>query len=287
VFVTRTFAPFDPEYRFLGVMSSNSEAQNLTATIFCGLTLMCIFPRQRKWILPALGLGAAFLFFTRGRTATLACVVLSLFFIKRILDSRFKVHTRVLMAVLGLGLVLPVLILQGDKMGDVAQSTFMMGRDDVQSTASLSNRAPLWAELMDYVDKKPWLGYGYATFWTSDTISKISDHQKWGVPNAHNTYLDQELSAGVVAFVLYIVILWGALFRSWARFRRNPRAETLLPPIMITWLAFTTFAESVPLEPFLPTFLVYVFIAQTLLPEGAALPEAHEIAQLEREMVAA
>jgi O-antigen ligase len=273
VFVTRTFAPFDPEYRFLGVMSSNSEAQNLTACIFCGLTLLLKNPRFTRWMVPALLFGAAFLYFTRSRTATFACVFLSLFFIKRILDARLRIHTRIVVGMLAAGLMLSgVLLLGGDKLGDLGQSAFMMGRDDAQNTASLSNRAPLWDELMDYVWVRPWQGYGYNAFWTSGRISVISAHQHWGVPNAHNTYLDQELSGGVLSVALYTAVLWGGLFVAWKRYRRNPCAETLLAPVMISWLTFTTFAESIPLDPFLPTFLVYVLLAQTFLPEGATLP---------------
>jgi len=274
VFITKTFAPFDPEYRLMGVMSSNSEAQNLTACIFCGLTLLLKFPSRAKWMTPVLCLMAGLLYLTRGRTATIACVLLSLFYIKRIVDARFKVHTRIAIGFLLLATVLPALILMGGKSADVAGSALMLGREDTQNNASLSNRAPLWNELMDYVGDRPYLGYGYNAFWTSGRISKISAHQGWGVPNAHNTYLDQELSVGIAGVVLYTIVLWGAFFRAWKRYRHTPCAETLLAPIMITWLVITTFAESLPLDPFLPTFLVYVLLAQALMPEGAAISEA-------------
>jgi O-antigen ligase len=274
IFITKTFAPLDPEYRMMGVMSSNSQAQNLTACIFCGLTLLMKYPRRAKWMVPALGLMALLLYFTRGRTATVACVLLSLFFVKSILHDRFKVHTRIAIGILLVATIVPAIILMGGKSADVAGSALMLGRDDTQNNASLSNRAPLWAELMDYVSDRPLLGYGYNAFWTSGRISKISDHQKWGVPNAHNTYLDQELSVGIPGVILYTAVLWGALIVTWKRYRRNRCAETLLAPIMITWLVITTFAESLPLDPFLPTFLVYVLLAQALMPEGAAIADA-------------
>jgi exopolysaccharide production protein ExoQ len=285
MFITKTWAPLDPEYRLMGVMSSNSQAQNLTACIFCGLTLLLKFPNRAKWMTPALGLMAMLLYFTRGRTATIACIVLSLFFLKRIIDVKYKVHTRAAILLLLLAAVVPTLILLGSKAGDVAQAGFMMGRDDTQNTASLSNRAPLWQELMDYVDDRPYVGYGYNAFWTSGRISKISADQKWGVPNAHNTYLDQELSIGIPGVILYTVVLWGALFVVWKRYRRNPSAETLLGPIMLSWLVFTTFAESIPLDPFLPTFLVYVLLAQALMPEGAAIPDLQGAAVYEQSLL--
>jgi exopolysaccharide production protein ExoQ len=279
IFITKTFAPLDPEYRMMGVMSSNSQAQNLTACIFCGLTLLMKHPRRAKWMTPALVVMALLLYFTRGRTATIACVLLSLFYLKDIIVAHFKPHTRVVILILLLGTLLPTVILMGGQSADVAGSALMMGREDTQNNASLSNRAPLWSELMDYVSDRPLLGYGYNAFWTSGRISKISDHQKWGVPNAHNTYLDQELSVGIPGVILYTAVLWGGLFIAWRRYRRNRCAETLLAPIMLTWLVITTFAESLPLDPFLPTFLVYVLLAQTLMPEGAAIVESDGTAE--------
>lgn len=269
IFLTRSFAPFDPDYRFLGVMSSNSQGQNLTVCILSGLMLMLKFPRHTRWLAPAIALAGVLLYLTRSRTATFTCLLLSLFFIKRKLDARFRPQTLLIATLLTLGIAGPLLIASNRGTSLVA-STFMLGRDDTQNMATLSNRAPLWDELSNFVARRPILGYGYNSFWTPGTVAEISAHQGWGVPNGHNTFLDQELSVGLVGLMLFAAVLLGCLIRAWRRYLRRPIPETLLPAIVLTWLLLTSLLESVPLDPFLPTFLAYVFLAQCLMPEGAA-----------------
>lgn len=269
IFITRSFAPFDPEYRFLGVMSSNSQGQNLSVCIFCGLMLMVKFPRHTRWLAPSIALAFLMLYLTRSRTATFTCLLLSLFFIRRKLIARFRPQTLLIAALLGVGVVGPVLVASG-RTSDLIASTIMLGRDDSQNTASLSNRAPLWDELSNFVARRPILGYGYNSFWTPEMVAEISAHQGWGVPNGHNTFLDQELSLGLVGLLLFATVFIGSLIRAWRRYLRHPIPENLLPAVMLTWIVLTSLLESVPLDPFLPTFLAYVFLAQCLMPEGAA-----------------
>ncbi len=201
--ITRSFAPFDPDYRFLGVMSSNSQGQNLTICIFSGLMLMLKFPRHTRWMAPAVTLAALLLYLTRSRTATFTCILLSLFFIKKKLDARFRPQSLLIATLVGLAVVGP-LVITSNKNGDLVENAFMLGRDDTQNTASLSNRAPLWDELSNFVARRPLLGYGYNTFWTPGMVAEISAHQGWGVPNGHNTFLDQELSLGLPGLLLYV-----------------------------------------------------------------------------------
>lgn len=266
-FITRSFAPFDPDYRFIGVMSSNSQGQNLTACIFCGLAVMLRFPRYTKWFAPFIGAMMVLLYLTRSRTATFTCLLLSLFFIKKKMDASFRPQTLLIVTLLGIGTVGPMLIVSGQN-SNLALNTFMLGREDTQNTASLSNRAPLWAELSDYIARRPLLGYGYNSFWTVETVALISAHQGWGVPNGHNTFIDQVLSVGFVGFALYATVFVGSLIRAWGRYRRSRSPEALLGAVLLSWLFLTSLLEAVPLDPFLPTFLAYVFLAKGLMPEG-------------------
>ena len=263
VFITHAFAPLDPNYRFMGIMSSNSQGQNLTVCIFSGLALLIKYPERRRWMIPALGLATVMLYVTRSRTSTFLCIVLGLVFVKRLLDQRYGTKKRMVIGFAVVGVLGAALISFGN--AQAAQDAVMLGREDTQNNASLSNRAPLWAELADYVAIRPVLGYGYNAFWTSDRILRISKDQGWPVPNAHNTYLDQQLSSGVFGLLLFTGMFWGGVVLAWVRFKKRPAAETLLPAAVLTWLVVTSFVETVPVDPFMPTLLAYVFLAQLML----------------------
>lgn len=261
--ITRSFAPLDPEYRLMGVMSSNSQGQNITVCVFAGLALLMKYPHWRRWMVPTLAFMMVLLYVTRSRTSTFLCVVLGLFFVKRILDERFGKSKRMVVGFTVGGVLAAALITFGSAQS--AQNAAMLGRNDTQNNASLSNRAPLWQEMDEYMQVRPILGYGYAAFWTSDRIKRISRDQGWGVPNAHNTYIDQHLSTGWPGVVLFVAMYWAGVVMAWARYIKQRNAETLLPAAMLTWLLLTSMAESVPPDPFLPTFLVYVFLTQLML----------------------
>jgi len=267
IFITHTFAPLDPDYRLLGVMSANSQGMNLTVFIFCGFTLLMKYPRRVRSLAFALLGGAMLLFFTRSRLASFACLLLSLLFTQRIIEQRFKRQNRMIAILLLLAATIPAVIASGSE-ARLLQSSFMMGRSDTENTATASNRTPLWGDVTDFISERPFTGYGFHAFWTTEHIDEISKHLGWVVPNAHNTYLDETLSAGIFGMLLYAFLLWGSVIVAWQRYRRNPAPETLFPFAMLAWLFFTVWLESVPLDPFLPTFLAYVCMAQCMLPES-------------------
>lgn len=264
------FAPGNPDYRFMGVMTANAQAMNLLVCIFCGLTLCMRRPQWRRWIVPSLALAFGLLFLTRARVGTFLCLCLSAFMISRMTRRQMQPATRAMLVLATLMVAVPAgVYLVGRSPSGALTDVFMMGRKDTQNTSSLSNRAPLWSELMESVEDKPWLGFGYEAFWEPQRVEKVSADQGWMVPNAHNTFLDQALSLGVVGAVLYLGMMLGALVIAWKRYRRSGSESDLLPAALLTWLVLTSMAESAPLDPVLPTMLVYVCVVKMCLREGS------------------
>ena len=268
--VQHTFAPFDPDYRFMGVMTANFQAMNLLVCLLCGLTLAQSRPRWLLWMTPLLGLFSGLLFLTRARVGTFICLGMMFFVLLRMAKRHLEPTARALAIALGLTLIVPGAVFAVGKSGGGALTDiFMMGRKDTQNTASLSNRAPLWAELMDSVQQRPVLGAGFEAFWSPDRVEKISFDQGWMVPHAHNTYLDQTLSLGVVGAALYTSTLIGGCFVAWRRYRQRPSERTLLPPLLLTWLALLSLTESAPISPYLPTLIAYTCLVKLAMEEGS------------------
>ena len=266
----RIFAPFDPDYRFAGVMQPNYQAMNLVVCIFCGLTLLAYARKSAKWIVGSLGVALVLLYLTRSRLGAAVCLALAAFPLARLARDRMAVQTRALVVLAMLVVALPVgIYFAGQNAGGAAESVFMMGRSDTENTASLSNRAPLWAELMESAEARPWLGYGYGGFWTPERLERVSLDQGWIVPHAHDTYLDEGLALGLVGALLYAGALWGGVVIAWQRYRRRASAISLLPALLLTWLAVTGLAESLPLDPYLPTMLAYGCLLKMCLVEGS------------------
>ena len=76
-----------------------------------------------------------------------------------------------------------------------------------EGAENLTGRAPLWDELMTYVARRPWTGYGYEGFWTDDTIDDVSGHQHWSIDAAHSGYVEGMLTLGYVGMALHTLAL--------------------------------------------------------------------------------
>ncbi len=277
--VQHSFAPFDPDYRFMGVMTANFQAMNLLVCLLCGLTLVQSRPRWLLWMSPFLTLFSALLFITRARVGTFICLGMMVFILWRMAKQHLEPTMRGLVLSLALTVVLPSAVFAlGRSGGGAITDVFMMGRQDTQNTASLSNRAPLWAELMESVQQRPMLGSGFEAFWSPERVEKISFDQGWMVPHAHNTYLDQTLSLGFVGAALYAFTLLGGCVVAWRRYRRNPTESTLLPALLLTWMALLSLTESAPISPYLPTLIAYSCIVKLAMEENSDAAVSPEIA---------
>jgi exopolysaccharide production protein ExoQ len=280
LFVLRIFAPLDPDYRFMGVMTANYQAMNLFVCLVCGLTLVQGRPALLKWLAPLLAAFSVLLFLTRARVGTLLFAVALLIVGCRMARRHLAPHGRAAVLFALLTCVLPSVVYALGRSGQNAvASVFMMGRQDTENTASLSNRAPLWAELAGSVAEHPVLGFGYDAFWTSARVHKISADQGWVVPHAHNSYLDQLLSLGPVGCLLFTGTLFGACTVAWSRYRRQQGETALFSALLLTWLGLLSLTESVPLAPYLPTLIAYSCVVKMCMQDG---PKYDNIVRSER-----
>lgn len=87
---------------------------------------------------------------------------------------------------------------------------------------TFTGRLPLWEFVWLQIGARPWLGYGFATFFEIDWVkSYIVSVLQWQVPNAHNGYLEVWLGLGIAGPLLLLGLLLGALFRGLVLVRRS------------------------------------------------------------------
>jgi len=78
---------------------------------------------------------------------------------------------------------------------------------------TFNGRTPIWSLIMETVpQEKPWLGYGYGAFWTSDAGVHVILNT-WAsdlaIPesfNAHNVYLEIFANLGLLGLIIYGVV---------------------------------------------------------------------------------
>ena len=73
---------------------------------------------------------------------------------------------------------------------------------------TLTGRTDIWNSLILAIKDQPILGYGYGTFW-QDPLGPsywVRFSLQWGVPTAHNGWVETWLSAGLVAVAIFGVL---------------------------------------------------------------------------------
>lgn len=194
------------------------EKNDLGAHMTRGLVvMMCAFAMRpsRGWIwVPAGLLCFALVLLSTSKTALLACLMaIGLFLIVRIF-RRFP-FLRIPVTyffVAGVTAFVFAMLLIPDVMLE------LIGKD-----RSLTGRTDIWDALTRAIKEKPILGYGYGVFWMDPLGPSywVRSSLEWGVPSAHNGWVETWLSAGVIVVGLFALHFAGTLGLAFGRIKRG------------------------------------------------------------------
>jgi O-antigen ligase len=209
-----------PKIDYAGMATGTFFNRNTYAT-YAGLCLVCasaliarglfdqLSPvagraarRFRWWLLPAWMLLATALLLSQSRGGVLATLAGLVAFLAAIaLAGEMLRRARGAAAALILALALSFLAISG---GAVASRLLW-------ADTALENRAEIWADAIDEIARRPFLGDGYGTF--AEVYPSIRTHDEAGdryVDKAHNTYIEEALELGIPAEGLLILALAAA-----------------------------------------------------------------------------
>ena len=135
----------------------------------------------------------------------------------------------------------------------------LIGKDE-----TLTGRTDIWVQLIDAIEQKPALGYGYLAFWGLDSEPRywLARAVDWPAPSGHNGWLDLAISLGLIGVAIYVVDLALALARAGRLSLASPSGV-----FAIGFLAqFMLFAmsESIILAQNSILWATYVFVATKL-----------------------
>jgi exopolysaccharide production protein ExoQ len=136
-----------------------------------------------------------------------------------------------------------VLLVGGAGLGLVANLETiaqLTGRD-----LTLTGRVPLWGIVLGYIQERPFLGYGFGSFWLEETYGiAVSGLAGWSVPHAHNGFLDLWLDLGAVGLGLGLLFLFASLYHWWRIYMRTGSSEALFWLTIWAFLLLYNFTES-------------------------------------------
>jgi O-antigen ligase len=133
---------------------------------------------------------------------------------------------------------------------------------------TFTGRTDIWEFAISSLSLRPFLGYGFAAFWGSDSIDKLvkSDQFEWAATasHSHNGYLDTALTMGYPGLALLIFIFVYSPLKDFSVATESGNSGPLAKLFMRLWLfgIYLSSMESFLLDradPIWFTFLVAVF----------------------------
>jgi exopolysaccharide production protein ExoQ len=139
-------------------------------------------------------------------------------------------------------------------------------RGNVEATTNLTGRVPLWQALFEQVWQHPWLGAGFAAFWSPTNISELASTAVSGRASAHNGYLEELVNTGFVGLAILMAFCLGTLTLALRRARRGDPLGWLVFLFMVFYLLLNL-TNALTQEYFQPPFVI-ILIALGLLASG-------------------
>ena len=157
----------------------------------------------------------------------------------RILNLKYKVMIPVVTFLSTVGITFYVWF--------VSHADIILG--SVGKDTTLTGRAELWPAVLQMIEKKPWLGYGYGAFWQDKAESSIIVQTvQWNAPNSHNGFLDLWLALGLIGVLVFLTGFVLNFLRAIYLIRCNQTSEHLWLLVYLTLIILSNLTETTLLE---------------------------------------
>lgn len=274
-----TFRPWSGGYRFSGTQHPNPQGMYLAACCFASLALAWN-ERKHRLLLIGIALAAvALLVLTKSRSACAALIITGGAVLLLQTTLRFKLFAGLGGAWLLAALVLLIWLSQIDALRQLGEAALMGRKEDSET---LSGRNFIWPLAQQFIDKKPWCGYGFESFWVVDHVEFIADKLQFPVVEAHNGYLEVQLSTGRIGLGLHLLAVAAGIASAartlWTR--RDP-ACGFITAVLIYSLLSACF-ESTMFGLFFVTLIAWAGVAHLAF-GGGEEPAEHEPHRVARE----
>jgi len=88
---------------------------------------------------------------------------------------------------------------------------------------TLTGRTDIWSGLIASIQTRPWLGHGYGVYWLDPLGASyyVRLQLEWGIPSAHNGWLETWLSTGALGVGTFALLFIGVVILAFDRLRKG------------------------------------------------------------------
>ncbi len=206
--------------------------------LFCGLDKL---QYRHPWVIFSAFLVSIFVLLRSTTIAALVVFIISVFLILFFQMERKRFD---LFIILFLGFVLVGSLIVSVIVSNADAIFGSFGRD-----ATISGRTLIWPLLIDKIQERPWLGYGYNTFWKGGWEGEVADIWRaliagFEPPHAHNGFLEICLDIGLLGLGIFLIWFVFSCLRSLAWLHKNQTIEGIAPIILLIHILLLSLTES-------------------------------------------
>ena len=206
--------------------------------LFCGLDKL---QYRHPWVIFSALLVSSFVLL---RSTTIAALVVFLISIFLILFFQMERKRFDLFIILFLGFILVGSLIVSVVASNADAIFGSFGRD-----ATISGRTLIWPLLINKIQERPWLGYGYDTFWKGGWEGEVADIWRaliagFEPPHAHNGFLEICLDIGFLGLAIFVIWFVFSCLRSLAWLHKNQTIEGIAPIILLIHILLLSLTES-------------------------------------------
>ena len=130
---------------------------------------------------------------------------------------------------------------------------------------TLTGRTDIWDALLRSIKEKPYLGYGYGVYWLDQLGPSyyVRLQLQWGIPSAHNGWIETWLSVGVLGVTLFALQFIWTFILALQRIRRGG-SETYFAILVIVVFFVFSLSESAILQQNDLSWVMFVAVSAKL-----------------------
>ncbi|MFC1817598.1 O-antigen ligase family protein [Thermodesulfobacteriota bacterium] len=254
-----SFRPFVGSWRFGGNLHPIAQGWHLGLLLLSVFVLSKTTEQNRAVYLGITFVAFLLLILTRSRVALVSCIMGSVVYWFMVSTKRYQGPLLFLVIISG---VCSIYFLLGSEFTGFGEKVVMLGRgQDISTTKTFTGRLPLWENLMQVVNERPFLGFGYDSFISSKNLPLITEKIGWATPNTHSGYMSTLGGLGYIGCITLILILFLSVKMSIGLAKRN--SEYAFIVAVLVWLILNLLTEDQILtRPYFPTFAWMILLAR-------------------------
>jgi exopolysaccharide production protein ExoQ len=245
------FAILLPQYGLMGAIHTGAwrgiyihkNGLGSVMTISAIFFLVQVLGKDKKRLLYGLGLLGSLLLLLLSGSKSALLIFLGLVIILCLYTSLKLNYELMLPVVLGL-----VLIMSG--LGSLLFDNIETILNSIGKDPTLTGRTDMWPYIFDSIAKRPWLGYGYSSFWEGldSEAAPIWYAIGWQPTHPHNGLLQLLLMIGIFGTASFLFTLTIGYTSSLLLIRETRKIVHCWPALFLTYTILTNISETRVLE---------------------------------------